>query len=235
MAFGDGLEIMKTRKEIKERKETKVERQLKGDKILKSKKCEYCGKEFSKRKGQGYEQWNIQKFCSRECANKGTKKTPPNLKGHKFSKKHNEKISKARIGIKLSEETKKKIGEASKGRKHTLEWKENMRKRMLGDKNPSWKGGVTKISILIRNSGCYSQWRSDVLQRDNWTCQTCGKRGCKLDVHHIKPFSRIVKDNKIKTMEDAIAVEELWDINNGVTLCKDCHKLTDNYLKYTIN
>ena len=23
----------------------------------------------------------------------------------------------------------------------------------------------------------------------------------------------------------------LWDINNGKTLCKECHKLTNNYLR----
>lgn len=31
--------------------------------------------------------------------------------------------------------------------------------------------------------------------------------------------------------EDAINCEELWSINNGRTLCIDCHKKTNTYLK----
>ena len=30
-------------------------------------------------------------------------------------------------------------------------------------------------------------------------------------------------------------MKELWNINNGITLCLDCHKETDSYLKQMKN
>ena len=206
----------------------------------KQKICLYCGKVFTKKPRKGLDDWNKQKFCSRECANLGTKKTPPNLSGHKFSKEHNEKISKARIGMKFSEETKKKIGDASKGRKHTEQWKKEMSARNSGKNNsmygktgelsPAWKnGGASKINKWIRTCFEYRQWRSDVFTRDEFTCQECGARGIYLEAHHIKSFSSILKEYNIKTIEQALECQELWNINNGITLCKECHKLTDSY------
>ena len=95
----------------------------------------------------------------------------------------------------------------------------------------NWKGGITSINEQIRKSFNYRQWRSDVFMRDNYTCQICGKRGngrIEAD-HHIKQFSLILKGYNIKTLEDAENCEELWNINNGRTLCKDCHRKTKSY------
>ena len=39
-----------------------------------------------------------------------------------------------------------------------------------------------------------------------------------------------MEEYQIKTFEQALNCAELWDINNGRTLCKECHKKTDNYL-----
>ena len=54
----------------------------------------------------------------------------------------------------------------------------------------------------------YSSRRKAVLHRDNYTCQCCGKKNCRLEVHHIK-FRR----------NDGTDDEE-----NLITLCEDCHK-----------
>lgn len=81
----------------------------------------------------------------------------------------------------------------------------------------------------IRNSFKYRQWRSDVYTRDAFTCQQCGTVGRKLEAHHIMSTAAIVKKYAIESMEHALACDKLWDINNGVTLCLDCHATTGNY------
>lgn len=109
------------------------------------------------------------------------------------------------------------------------------RRHMLnGEKSPVWKGGISTINNLIRTSLEYKQWRKKVFERDSYICQWCGIHtglGKKviLNVDHIVPFSWIIKKNKIKTLDKAINCEELWDIRNGRTLCKSCHKQTETY------
>ena len=53
----------------------------------------------------------------------------------------------------------------------------------------------------------HSSRRSAVLHRDNYTCQCCGKKNCRLEVHHIKFRSNGGTD----------------DEENLITLCKECH------------
>lgn len=117
---------------------------------------------------------------------------------------------------------------------HTSKLKEKlsiMAKTRTGNKNAHWKGGKTPLFQSIRNLDESKQWRSDVFQRDNWTCQTCGLRCSEgkavyLEAHHIKEFAKIIRGNNIKNVIEAQLCKELWDIDNGVTLCEDCHKLT---------
>jgi hypothetical protein len=103
------------------------------------------------------------------------------------------------------------------------------KERLSGEKNPRWNGGSTKFRQVIRELDKYKQWRSNVFQRDNWTCQTCGKRGHIIHVHHIKEFERILKENNIKDRNTAISCSELWNLNNGVTLCEECHRLVKHH------
>ena len=148
----------------------------------------------------------------------------------------------------LSESTKIKISEANSREKHP-NWKggkpkcldcgkvlsnyNNKKclecKGLSGENSPNWKGGISKIDKLCRKMREYKQWRSDCFTRDNWTCRTCGFNAGYVTVHHIKGFSKILKANNIKNILDARKCSELWDLNNGVTLCEDCHSLSDNY------
>lgn len=123
----------------------------------------------------------------------------------------------------------------NKGKKMTQKYRNKVSqtlKGLTGEKSRNWKGGVTPIVRSIRNSFRYRQWRSDCLTRDDYICQLCGKKGGILNVdHNPKSFAQIISDNNLKSINEAISCEELWNINNGRTLCIDCHKKTDTYLK----
>lgn len=154
--------------------------------------------------------WNLDKKRTEENKSKISK----TLTGRKLPKEVCENMSRARKGVpnlKL------------RGRKIPEETLIKLRQRK-GDKNPAWQGGITAINICIRTSKKNTDFIQKILKLDNYTCQNCFKIGVKLEVHHIKYFSKILKDNNIKTIEDALACKELWDINNCITLCVSCHK-----------
>jgi len=96
--------------------------------------------------------------------------------------------------------------------------------RLVGENNPNWKGGSSPIASKVRKLNVYAEWRRAVYERDDHTCTKCGVRGGYLNADHIKLFHKILEDNKIKTVTEARACGELWDISNGQTLCRPCHK-----------
>ena len=61
-----------------------------------------------------------------------------------------------------------------------------------------------------RSTKKYRAWRKAIFERDDYTCQVCRKRGGKLEAHHIEPW--------------AVCMKKRYDVSNGITLCKDCHK-----------
>ena len=130
-------------------------------------------------------------------------------------------------GLKCSpqtEETKQKIREANIGKRIPKKIRLKMSLSHRGKRNGNWKGGIARLQILIRNNSLYRQWRSDVFTRDNFTCQECGQTDEGWWATNIKSFSSILQYYEITTLEKALKCEELWNINNGITLCKKCHR-----------
>lgn len=118
----------------------------------------------------------------------------------------------------------------SKSHKGCTPWNKGLKGIGAGDKSHFWRGGITPLVIQIRRCFEYRQWRSDVFTRDKFTCIWCGdKRGGNLNADHIKPFALIIKENNIKNLFQAEKCAELWNINNGRTLCENCHKLTSTF------
>ena len=147
-----------------------------------------------------------------------------------LTQEHKDNIAKAMcgkkncLGNKLSKEHKASIRNTLTGRKIPLETREKMSESHKGEKSHYWKDGRTPLTKNIRDSLKYIQWRSKVFNRDSFTCVVCHKVGGRLNAHHIKLFSTILDEYKIKTFKDAQNCKELWNINNGVTLCLKCHK-----------
>ena len=128
-----------------------------------------------------------------------------------------------RYGLKKSLEVKEKMRLAKLGKKRPF--KSRISK---GDKHYNWKGGITRTEHLCRQMSEYKHWRSQVFERDGWQCQTCQARGY-VTAHHIIGFALIIRAFDIQNIDDARKCPQMWDISNGVTLCEECHKLTDNY------
>lgn len=164
-------------------------------------------------------------FCSRQCSYIGHRVWNKGLKGTHFSP--STEFKKGHIpwhngtrgtGVK-------------KQRKWTLEEREKMAEVRRGPKSHLWKGGTSKLSYHIRRIFQYEDWRRSVYERDNYTCQHCGKRGGELQADHIIALSVLLRKYEIKSIEQAIQCKELWDISNGRTLCIPCHTQTETYAK----
>jgi len=175
-------------------------------------------------------------------------------KGKKLTEAHKKALREARrlgllegrikpargmLGKKQSEETRKKISANHKSKnpennkkfsetmkrlyrdglikKTVRKWTEAHRQKFTESilRTYDKKGRKTRLNKLLRNRIESHKWRIAVFTRDNWTCQACRARGVYIEAHHIKSWA---KHPELRTILD-----------NGVTLCKPCHKLTDNY------
>lgn len=125
---------------------------------------------------------------------------------------------KKRIGTKLNRELKIKL---SKIRKEKI--LNGKIKFYSGKNHPMWRGGITPLHNKIRNLPQQKEWTKKVMGRDLYKCQKCFYNGKHLTAHHIKHFSIILEEYQIKKLNEAINCLELWDINNGITLCWNCH------------
>ena len=221
--------------------------------------CKICGNFFERpfRKGTkfriSWSSYHKMRFCSGKCRGKwlsqifiGSKN--PNWRGGAFCKKCGKKLP-SRYGGKRKTnlcrqcwiELKKTTATGNKYPlckicgKMTGDYHSTLcRNCCVGKNHHNWKGGISTLQSRIKTLPQYRRWRKAVFQRDNWTCQKCSRKRKKgdrvvLEPHHIKSFALILQENQIKSLQDAINCKELWEINNGITLCPKCHQSTYNF------
>lgn len=155
--------------------------------------------------------WKASKYCSHSCQIKGLIVRPLYfncLVCGKEARRHGCQKNPKYCSNKCF--TLSRVGKSRP--KFSKQWIENLSKAHKGvqakEKHPKWKGGITPINHLERNR---FRWeiQKKVFERDNYTCQTCGKRGGTLHVDHIQEWSEYV--------------ELRFQIDNCRTLCRKCH------------
>lgn len=176
-------------------------------------------------------------YCNRECYRKSLIGTIPWNKGIPMSKDARKKSSirsKGRTfntgrthfqkGFTPWNKEISGYNTSRKGKKATPEARRNMSKahtgkplfHRRGENSNFWKGGKTKERQVAYNSLEYKLWRTAVFTRDEYTCQLCKEVGGNLNADHIKPWS--------------LYPELRYAIDNGRTLCFECHRGTESYL-----
>ena len=123
----------------------------------------------------------------------------------------------------LSKESRRKISESLKGKpsnslgkKWTIESRKKFSEQCGGKNGNNWQGGIKPINKTIRAGIEFRLWREAVFARDNWNCQKTGIKGGKLIPHHILNFAEYPKLR--------------FAIDNGITLCEKCHKVSGQKL-----
>lgn len=91
-----------------------------------------------------------------------------------------------------------------------------------GERHYNWKGGLSKLSQSIRQMTEYRKWMDAVKAKDGFKCVRCGAND-NLESHHKRPFAELLKAHGVSSRDDARRCAELWDIENGETLCVPCH------------
>lgn len=195
------------------------------------KNCRVCGKEFEEYK------YRKKKYCSHDCYSKDIK----NILGKKEARaciycgktfliqpsRNKRFCSTSCAGIVAweNEEYSKNMSEKHKGERPErkgVSINVNHDKQFKKGMTPWNKGnGDLSENERDRNDIRYKEWREGIFKRDDYTCKKCKIKGYILHPHHIKNFAQYKKDR--------------FDVNNGITLCKDCHYLFHNTYGYRNN
>lgn len=189
------------------------------------KACITCKQTFSRPPYCSIATWENRKFCSRKCFKGGVQKVCEAChKPFRVLRCHSDRrFCSVKCRAKLVHKPRTIPPQICKQCKKTF-YRKGTRDRNKAkycsqacykdankkDNHWNWKGGISDRDHLLRQTPEYKEWRNAVYKRDNWTCQLCRKKQKHPIAHHIKNFR--------------IYVPLRFDIKNGVTLCRGCHK-----------
>jgi hypothetical protein len=189
--------------------------------------CQICKKPLYRRPS---DLARYKSVCCADCRSELYKQRPPssNLKlGREKGTNHLEGISK-------SEKHKQKMKKImSKWCKDNFDKVRKRGEKTRGEKHYRWKGGTTKLNISIRRMTENRKWMDAVKARDK-KCKHCGGVE-ELESHHIIPLAMLLEKHNITNRDEARECKELWNIKNGITLCRKCHYKLDNRKYYDTN
>src|SRR5699024_4547332 len=192
-------------------------------------------KGMCERVGQDFEKWLRTKYWEEEKAAReiselayGVRTNSPNVIGwmKKLDIPTRERSDAVALQWKDNRErrkqqaliAKKKMSARTPGRKRLIklmqtdEYKKKQRISKTGERNGMWNPNLTEEDRMhTRNYRDYKVFKDGVLKRDGYTCIRCqSKKVDDLVVHHINGYHW---DEGSRT-----------EIDNGATLCNECHK-----------
>ena len=186
-------------------------------------RCDYCGKEFTKKWGV-YVRDSANDIVKKDCCSDCKEKKALEAVNEKYGVDNVFKLDEVKEKIKKTNLEKYGTEYATQSdvikekTKQTCIDKYGVSTYLYlthkkGEEHMRWKGGV-KYHRQERSTSEYIDWRKSVYERDRYTCQCCGDKSAKgnpvkLNAHHIQNR----KDNP----------ENRYDIDNGITLCESCH------------
>ena len=97
---------------------------------------------------------------------------------------------------------------------------DSLKGKQFGEENPNWKGGCANEKTRKEFGGAFKKmlalWSTLIRHIDDYKCKQCGKEG--EDSHHIICIRKIYRNELNNDL--------IWDLNNGILLCKSCHMKT---------
>lgn len=169
---------------------------------MEHKKCEICSSLFYKKTTDCASEWKQKRFCSQKC------------RLHWLNKDKNGSIEYKCIYCKKDNKAFK--SKYSQSINHFCN-KECEKKYKTSKEYPN-----KILKNTIRQSRHNISLYKDIISDRNYKCEFCGGRK-KLQMHHIVGVELIINRYNLKTKQDCYSNKQLWDKNNIILLCQNCH------------